>query len=53
MNSKGHLYTSLLKSGIRIVGAALAIWNRSLDIFAISIICAEGLGICEEFVDQR
>ena len=53
MNSKGHLYISLAKSAIRIVGSAVGIYKKSLAIIGGSLILAELLGISEELVDER
>lgn len=53
INSKGHLYLSLAKSVIRIVGAAVGVATNSIEWVAVSLIAAEVLGIAEEIVDER
>lgn len=53
MNSKGHLYISLIKSGIRIVGCIDLFMTGSLGFFAGAFCAAELLGIVEELVDER
>lgn len=53
MNSKGHLFISLAKSMIRIVGGAIALTIGSIAPLAIGIILAEIGGILEELVDER
>lgn len=53
MNDKGHLYISLAKSVIRIVGAVIAIGKKSVSILALFLLCAEVLGVAEEVVDKR
>ena len=53
MNSKWHLYTSILKSIIRIVGAGIAIIFSQWIILAASLIMAEILGVLEEIKDER
>lgn len=59
MNSKGHLYVSLAKSGVRILGCILAFVHRdnsSLAIaelaitFGIAELCG---GVVEELLDKR
>lgn len=54
MNSKGHLYISILKSLVRIVGCAISIVStHNVKPIAISFLFAEMLGIAEELVDNR
>ena len=53
MNSKGHLFISLAKSAIRIVGAVVGICKKSVAIIGGSLILAELLGVAEELVDER
>lgn len=53
MNSKGHLFISILKSGIRIISAGVAIASLNIMILASGILIAEILGIAEELVDKR
>lgn len=53
MKDKGHFYTSLLKSLIRIVACALAITNHNIYILAIGLFIAEILGVAEEIFDKR
>lgn len=64
MNSKGHLFFSLLKSVVRIAACGIATYyllngtgEASVDIAVLNIaggfLVAEMLGIYEEFVDFR
>lgn len=53
MNSKGHLFISLGKSTIRIVGGIIALAKKSVAPLAIGIIIAEIGGVLEELVDER
>lgn len=53
MNSKGHLYISLGKSVIRVLGGIVALFNESVIPLAIGIIIAEVGGVMEELVDER
>ena len=53
MNDKGHLYISLAKSIIRIGGAAVGVYKKSVVCLGIAFITAELLGIAEELVDKR
>lgn len=53
MNSKGHLYISLLKSGIRLLGVGCFLGLGSITAFVILIGVAELLGVVEELVDKR
>ena len=55
MNSKWHLYTSVAKSIIRIIGCvAVGTWGvKGLYIMATCFFFAETLGIMEEFGDER
>lgn len=53
MNSKGHLFISLAKSTIRVVGGLVALTNGSVIPLAIGIIVAEVGGVLEELVDKR
>lgn len=58
MNSKWHLYLSIIKSLIRILGCATAIGcsktpEWSVAILALSFLIAEFLGIAEEIKDER
>ena len=53
MNSKWHLYISLAKSIIRIVGCVIGIILGSWIIAIVGIIIAEILGILEEIKDER
>lgn len=50
MNSKGHLYISLLKSAIRLTGVVSALCFGSIVGFVILIGTAEVLGIVEELL---
>lgn len=53
MNSKGHLFISLGKSVIRIIGGIVALVNMSVIPLSIGIIVAEIGGVMEELVDER
>lgn len=53
MNSKGHLFISLGKSAIRIIGAIVALIKKSVVPLAIGVIVAEIGGVLEELVDER
>lgn len=53
MNSKGHLFISLGKSVIRVVGGIVALINGLIIPLAIGVIVAEIGGVLEELVDQR
>lgn len=53
MNSKGHLYISLIKSIIRILGCVLSLLFNNFTILAVVFGIAEILGIFEEVVDKR
>lgn len=53
MNSKEHLYISLVKSGIRMIGGILTIILRDITPLALGIIFAEVGGVLEELVDKR
>lgn len=53
MNSKGHLFISLGKSAIRIVGGIIAWIKKSVVPLAIGVIVAEIGGVLEELVDER
>lgn len=53
MNSKGHLFISLAKSAIRVVGGIVALIKKSIAPLAIGIIIAEVGGVLEELVDER
>ncbi len=53
MNSKGHLFISLAKSAVRVIGGVITLVNGSIIPLAIGIIVAEIGGVLEELVDQR
>lgn len=53
MNSKGHLFISLGKSVIRVIGGVVTLINGSVIPLAIGIVLAEVGGILEELVDKR
>lgn len=53
MNSKGHLFISLVKSAVRVVGGVITLVNGSIVPLAVGIIVAEIGGVLEELVDQR
>mgnify|MGYP004554815545 CR=1 FL=1 len=51
MNSKGHLFISLGKSAIRVIGGIVTLVNDSIIPLAVGIIVAEVGGVLEELVD--
>lgn len=53
MNSKGHLFISLAKSAIRVIGGVVSLINGSIVPLAVGIIIAEVGGVAEELVDKR
>ena len=53
MNSKGHLYISLGKSAIRIIGGIVALVKKSVVPLVIGVVVAEIGGVLEELVDER
>lgn len=53
MNSKGHLFISLAKSSIRVVGGIITLINGSVIPLAVGVIIAEIGGVLEELVDKR
>lgn len=53
MNSKGHLYISLSKSTIRVLGGIVSLVKKSVVPLAIGVIVAEVGGVLEELVDER
>lgn len=53
MNSKGHLFISLAKSVIRIIGGVVSLIVGGITPLAIGIIVAEIGGVLEELVDER
>ena len=53
MNSKGHLFISLGKSDIRILGGIVALAKNSVIPLAVGVIIAEIGGVLEELVDER
>lgn len=53
MNSKGHLYISLAKSVIRVIGGMISLAKKSIVPLALGIIVAEAGGVLEELVDER
>lgn len=53
MNSKGHLFISLGKSAIRVIGGVTTLVNGSVIPLAIGIVLAEVGGVLEELVDKR
>lgn len=53
MNSKGHLFISLAKSAIRVIGGVVTLINGSVIPLAVGIILAEVGGVLEELVDKR
>ena len=53
MNSRWHLYISLVKSTIRILSCIISILTKKFTFLAIGFGLAEGLGILEELKDER
>lgn len=53
MNSKGHLYISLLKSAIRIIGCVSTLVTKDIVLLAVAFGFAELLGVLEELADKR
>ena len=53
MNSKGHLFISLAKSAVRVIGGVVTLINGSIIPLAVGVIIAEIGGVLEELVDQR
>ena len=53
MNSKWHLYISILKSIIRIGSVIIAIILNNWILLAIGLVIAEILGIAEDLNDDR
>ncbi len=53
MNSKGHLFISLAKSAVRVIGGIVTLSKHSIIPLAIGVIVAEVGGVLEELVDQR
>lgn len=53
MNSKGHLFISLAKSAIRIIGGVITLIIGNIIPLSIGVIVAEIGGIAEELVDKR
>ena len=53
MNSKWHLYTSFIKSGMRIFGAASSLITGRWEDVAFSFLSAEIVGVLEEIGDRR
>lgn len=53
MNSKGHLFISLGKSVIRVIGGIMTLITGSINPLAVGVIIAEIGGVLEELVDQR
>lgn len=53
MNSKGHLYISLSKSAIRVLGGIVSLVEKSVVPLVIGVIVAEVGGVLEELVDER
>lgn len=53
MNSKWHLYISVVKSIIRIASCVISVFAHKFEYLAIGLGIAEGLGILEEIKDER
>jgi hypothetical protein len=53
MNSKWHLYISIIKSVIRILSCIISVVSGKFEYLAIGLGIAEGLGILEELKDER
>jgi len=53
MKDKGHFYTSLAKSAIRIFSCMMSGLTGKVGVLAIGFLIAELLGIVEEIADER
>lgn len=53
MNSKGHLYASLVKSAIRILACGITVATGNVVVLAFGFLGAELLGVAEELFDKR
>ena len=53
MNSKGHLFISLAKSAIRVIGGIVTLTTGYVIPVAVGVIIAEIGGVLEELVDKR
>lgn len=53
MNSKGHLFISLTKSAVRVIGGIVTLISKSVFPVAVGIVIAEIGGVLEELVDER
>lgn len=53
VGSKGHMYTSMTKSAVRILTCILALADNSIIILASGLCAAELLGVLEEILDRR
>lgn len=53
MNSKGHLFISLAKSVIRVLGGIATLVVGSIIPLAVGVVVAEVGGVLEELVDKR
>ena len=48
-----HFSVSVIKSGFRITGCAVLMYNKNIMFFASMFLIAELLGVLEEFADKR
>ena len=53
MNSKWHLWISIIKSIVRVMTCILAFKFNSIKLLAFGFLFAEVLGILEELGDKR
>lgn len=53
VGSKGHMYTSMAKSVVRILTCIIALADNSIIILASGLCAAELLGVLEEILDRR
>lgn len=53
MNSKGHLFISLGKSAVRVIGGIASLITGSIKPCCVCIVLAEIGGVLEELVDER
>lgn len=53
MKDKGHFYTSIAKSIVRITGCFVTLYAKDIAPMAVAFLFAEILGIVEEVLDDR
>ena len=53
MGSKGHMYTSMAKSVVRILTCIIALADNSIIILASGLCAAELLEVLKEILDKR